>query len=120
MLRKKLHIAKWAQGAVLALLGVLAPARAGAAGLNHIESVKVSAHAIPNGGVGSDVVISTSEAARYSARLLDGGKRLLVDISDADVAFADGAISDRTGVVAGVLTQAFRQDGSRWCAWRSR
>src|SRR5258705_128147 len=64
------------------------------------------------GGIGSDVLISTSEAARYSARLLDGGKRLLVDISDADVAFADGAISDRTGVVAGVLTQAFRQDGS--------
>jgi type IV pilus assembly protein PilQ len=121
MLRKKLHIAKWVQGAVLALLGVLAPGRAGAAGLNHVESVKVSAHPIPNAGVGSDVVISTSEAARYSARLLDGGKRLLVDISDADVTFSDdpgksptggGAISERTGVVAGVLTQAFRQEGS--------
>src|SRR6185295_7752051 len=70
------------------------------------------AHPVPNAGVGSDVVISTSEAARYSARLLDGGKRLLVDISDADVAFPDGAMGDRTGVVAGVLTQAFRQEGS--------
>jgi type IV pilus assembly protein PilQ len=66
---------------------------------------------MPGGGVGSDIVISTSEAARYSARLLDGGKRLILDISDADVTFPDGAISDRTGVVAGVLTQAFRTGG---------
>jgi type IV pilus assembly protein PilQ len=111
MLRKKLHSAKWVQGAVLGVLGALSPGKAGAAGLNHVESVKISAHPIPNAGVGTDVVISTSEAARYSARLLDGGKRLLVDISDADVAFADGAINEKTGVVAGVLTQAFRQDG---------
>jgi type IV pilus assembly protein PilQ len=112
MLRKKLHLEKWAQGAVLAWLGVLAPIRATAAGLNRVESVKVSVHPNANARVGSDITIGTSEAARYSARLLDGGKRLFVDIADADVAFADGAISERSGVVAGVLTQAFRQDGS--------
>jgi type IV pilus assembly protein PilQ len=100
----------WLPGALAWSMAALWPGPARAAGLTHVESVKLSAHPAPGGGaVGSDIAITTSEAARYSARLADGGKRLLIDISDADVTFSDGAISDRTGVVSGVLTQAFRE-----------
>ncbi|HEX9295272.1 MAG TPA: AMIN domain-containing protein, partial [Polyangiaceae bacterium] len=108
MLRNKGEIRKWGAGWVLALVVAVVPASARAAAVNHVQSVKVSPRPIPNGGVGADVTIQTSDAPRYTARLLDGGKRLLIDISEADVAFADGAIHDQTGVVGGVLTQAFR------------
>src|SRR6185295_14896984 len=108
MVRMKSGKTTWISGALAWSLAAFLPDTARAGGLNHVENVKLSAHPIAGGGVGSDIAIATSEAARYSARLLDGGKRLLIDISDADVTFADGAISDRTGVVTGVLTQAFR------------
>lgn len=44
---------------------------------------------------------------RYSARVADGGTRLIVDIEGADVAGAPGAITEGNSVVAGIMTQAF-------------
>jgi len=112
MVRMKSGKMKWMAGALAWTLAALPPGPARASAINHVQGVKVSPHPIPGGGVGSDIIVTTSEAARYSARLSDGGKRLLIDISDADVTFADGAIGDRTGVVTGVLTQAFRDPAS--------
>ncbi|HKQ68609.1 MAG TPA: type IV pilus secretin PilQ [Polyangiaceae bacterium] len=105
-------MSKWISDSALFALVLALPASTAAASLNHVASVKVSAHPTPNGGAGTDIMIATSEAARYSARLTDGGRRLLVDISDADVTFEDSGQSDRTGVVASVLTQAFRSANS--------
>jgi len=95
-------------GTSVSMLVALAPFRASAAAPNHVAAVKLSPRPVSGGATGTDVSIATSEAARYSARLLDGGKRLLIDISDADVTSAEAAISDRVGVVAGVLTQPYR------------
>jgi type IV pilus assembly protein PilQ len=58
----------------------------------------------------AEVVVATTGTPRFSARLLDGGKRLLVDLADADVEGAPGAITQGNGVVAGVMTQGFRKD----------
>jgi type IV pilus assembly protein PilQ len=111
MVSMKSGYGTWLHGALAFALAAGVAGAARAEGLNHVAGVKVSPHPVPGGGMGSDITISTSDAARYSARLLDGGKRLIIDISDADVTFSDGAISDRTGVVTGVLTQAFPSAG---------
>jgi type IV pilus assembly protein PilQ len=54
-----------------------------------------------------EVVVSTSAAPRFSARVADGGKRLIVDVLDATVAGANGAITKGNSLVAGVMTQGF-------------
>lgn len=78
---------------------------------NHVRDVQVVAGVSgADRSPTSEVAIALSSAPRYSARLAEDGKRLLIDISDADVSGAPGAITDPVGVVGGVLTQAFRQD----------
>jgi type IV pilus assembly protein PilQ len=97
----------------LAILGAAfaayAPARARAAEAgaepNHVRSVHVRADADVPGGCVIDV--EGTRPAAYDARLGDGGRRLLVDLSDADVSGAPPAITTPVGVVGGVLTQAF-------------
>jgi type IV pilus assembly protein PilQ len=77
----------------------------------HVREVSASVHALA-GGRESEVTIRASAQPRYSARLTDGGKRLLIDISDADVTDGVGSIAEPSGLVAGVLTQAFQDAGS--------
>jgi len=78
---------------------------------NHVRDVRVVAQASEGQQTASsEVAIVTASAPLYSARLADDGKRLIVDISNADIAGAPSALTDPTGVVGGVLTQAFRQD----------
>ena len=109
----KVDMTRWIPGGALWLLAALVPTAAGAGGLNHVESVTVSAHPMAGGSVGSDISIATSEAARYSAELKEGGRRLLIDIAEADVALADRDIRARTGIVAGVVTQMLPEAKSR-------
>lgn len=54
------------------------------------------------------LVIKTSQETTYSARVTEGGKRILLDLSDAVVAGAPSAIVEGNTVVAGVMTQSFK------------
>src|SRR5438552_1940059 len=60
---------------------------------------------------GSEIFVATSGKPHYSGRTENGGLRLILDLEDADVAGAQGAITKPAGVVAGVMTQAF-SDGA--------
>lgn len=55
----------------------------------------------------AEVLVTTSREPRYTARVANGGRRLLVDISDAVVTGAPAAIVEGNSVVAGVMTQAY-------------
>jgi type IV pilus assembly protein PilQ len=114
MVRMKAQVGRWLGSALLGLFATaLGAAPAYAGGRNHVAGVKAAPRASPAGAAGApgtDVTISTSEAARYTAQLSDGGKRLQIDIAGADIsaAEADAAIRTRTGIVASVVTEARR------------
>jgi type IV pilus assembly protein PilQ len=55
----------------------------------------------------AEVVVSFTEEPSFTARLDKGNRRLVVDVSDADVLGAAPALTDRVGVIGGVLTQGF-------------
>jgi type IV pilus assembly protein PilQ len=57
----------------------------------------------------AEIVVVTSGAPRFSARVDDGGKRLVVDLADAEVKGAPGAITSGNRLVAGIMTQGFTQ-----------
>lgn len=104
---------RWALATASAIgLGGAAESSAWARGApNHVRDVRVVAEvANEQQGAASEIAIVASSAPRYSARLAEDGKRLIIDISDADVSGAPGAITDPVGVVGGVLTQAFRHE----------
>src|SRR5690242_9319576 len=75
---------------------------------NHVRDVKVhAAEGIPGG---TEIEVVGTGAPTFNVRVTEGGKRLLVDVSDADMAGAPSAITNPSGVVGGVLTQAFRSE----------
>lgn len=62
----------------------------------------------------AEIVVATSGVPRFSARVADGGKRLLVDLEGAESsAGAPGAITDGNAIVAGVMTQGFGKAAQR-------
>src|SRR6202041_2979811 len=65
----------------------------------------VSVHASEGGGV--EIEIVGTGAPTYNVRVADGGRRLLIDLSDSDVAGAPAAITTPIGVVGGILTQGY-------------
>lgn len=88
---------------VLALAAISGPAL-GAPGLKHATAVEVRPGAAPQA---VEVVVTFSEPPTYTARLEKKTRRLVVDVSGADVTSAPAALTDRVGVVGGVMTQAF-------------
>ena len=75
---------------------------------NHVRDVKVhAAEGIPGG---TEIEVVGTGAPTFNVRVTEGGKRLLVDLSDADVVGAPEAITNASGVVGGILTQAFRNE----------
>ncbi len=89
------------------LVSVLTSAVPALAAPLHVKNVTLSA---PREGA-AEVTIATSGAPHFAARVADGGMRLIVDIDTADVVGAPAAITKGNPVVAGVMTQAFRQQG---------
>ncbi len=67
--------------------------------------------ALPDGG--SEIIVRTDRKPAFSARIAQGGKRLIVDLRHAVVAGAEPAITDPAGVVGGVMTQTFQSQGVR-------
>jgi len=53
------------------------------------------------------VVVRTSARPTYTARVTEGGKRILLDVNDAVIAGAPAAIVEGNKIVAGVMTQTF-------------
>jgi type IV pilus assembly protein PilQ len=70
---------------------------------NHVRDVRV--HASEGGGV--EIEIVGTGAPTYNVRVADGGRRLLIDLSNSDVAGAPAAITTPIGLVGGVLTQGY-------------
>ena len=76
---------------------------------NHVRDVRV--HPSDGGAGGTEIEIEGTGAPTYNVRVADGGRRLLVDLSDSDVAGAPAAITAPVGVVGGILTQGFDTRG---------
>jgi type IV pilus assembly protein PilQ len=55
----------------------------------------------------AEISVQTNGKPTYTARVADGGKRLLVDIAGASVTGAPTAITEGNDVVAGIMTQTF-------------
>jgi len=70
---------------------------------NHVRDVRVHA----TEGEGVEIEIVGTGAPTYNVRVADGGRRLLIDLSNSDVAGAPAAITTAIGVVGGVLTQGY-------------
>ncbi|MBL8610494.1 MAG: type IV pilus secretin PilQ [Myxococcales bacterium] len=75
---------------------------------NHVRDVKLTAEA---GKGATEIEVVGTASSTYTLRVVDGGKRLFLDIQNADVTGAPAAITEATGVVGGVLTQSFKGDG---------
>jgi type IV pilus assembly protein PilQ len=99
---------------VLSLLGaqavVLSATLAWADGTtpNHVRDVKIRATDASTGATEIEVVGTTAPV--FNVRVESGGKRLLVDISNADVVGVKEALTSQVGVVGGVLTQGFKTE----------
>ncbi len=70
-----------------------------------MTDVRVHADEVVSGGAAIDVIGSGTPV--YSARVADGGRHLLVDLTDSDTAGAPAAITAAVGPVLGVLTQSY-------------
>ncbi|NUQ74442.1 MAG: type IV pilus secretin PilQ [Polyangiaceae bacterium] len=92
--------------AFAALMLVLAGAGSGEAGPVRVRVSNVTLSA-PKAGT-AQVLVALSGQASFSARVAEGGTRLLVDIDGAEAAGAPGAITEGNAVVAGVMTQTFK------------
>jgi type IV pilus assembly protein PilQ len=75
----------------------------------HVTNVAVSS---PAAGA-AEVLVGTTGTPQFSARVENGGTRLVVDIEGADVKGAPAAITKGNALVGGVMTQAFQSNGSR-------
>lgn len=73
---------------------------------NHVHDVKVRATDTTTGAAEIEVV--GTSAPIYNLRVESNGRRLVVDISEADVQGVKEAITQATGVVGGVMTQSFK------------
>jgi len=72
---------------------------------NHVRDVKLKADDATSGA--AEIEIVGTGAPAYSVRVADGGRKLLLDLSDSDVVGAPAAITAPSGVVGGILTQSY-------------
>ena len=58
----------------------------------------------------TEIEVVGTTAPVFNVRVESGGKRLLVDIANADVVGVKEALTAQVGVVGGVLTQGFKTE----------
>jgi type IV pilus assembly protein PilQ len=75
---------------------------------NHVRDIKV--HAADGVPGGTEIEVFGTVPPVYNARAEDGGKRLILDLTGADVVGAPEAITSPTGIVGGVLTRGFKTE----------
>ena len=91
------------------LVAVAVPNRAHAEGqANHATSVRMVKDAERDV---VRIVVGFSEIPAFTARLERNGLRLVVDVPNADLQGAPTALTERQGVVGGVMAQAFQVEG---------
>ncbi len=73
---------------------------------NHVRDVKVH----ESSGGATEIEVLGTTAPVFNVKVADGGKRLIIDLSNADVAGAPEALTKSVGVVGGIQTQAFKTD----------
>jgi type IV pilus assembly protein PilQ len=96
--------------AALGLSVLAGPSVAEAAqGQRHATDIRVN----PADSGGAQVVVTFSAQPTYTARLDQNGRRLIVDVPGADIKGAPAAITRRTGVVGGVMAQAFKNGDTK-------
>ena len=78
---------------------------------NHVHDVKVRATDTATGAAEIEVV--GTAAPVYNLRVEGNGRRLVIDISDADVQGVKEAITTATGVVGGIMTQSFTTEAGK-------
>lgn len=78
---------------------------------NHVHDVKVRATDTATGAAEIEVVGTTAPV--YNLRVEGNGRRLVVDITDADVQGVKQAITTATGVVGGIMTQSFTTEAGK-------
>ncbi|MDC3955671.1 type IV pilus secretin PilQ [Polyangium jinanense] len=96
---------------LLAALLSFVPAKASADGNTRLEVRDVKLASLGQGE--ARVSITTSAEPRFFARVDSGGKRLVIDVSGAEIKGAPAAITQGNALVGGVLTQTFDQDGKK-------
>jgi type IV pilus assembly protein PilQ len=95
---------------VLSLSALLSAPIARAAGkLRQATDMRVS----PEGTRGARIVVDFTSPPTFSARLERQGKRLLIDVPNAELGRAPTAITRRVGVVGGVMAQSFPSRSSK-------
>jgi type IV pilus assembly protein PilQ len=87
---------------IAALVVSAAPAASARDALNHVRTVSIH-----QTGQKTAVVVEASAPPRFNAQLAAGGKRIIVDISNADVVGTIPAVTDTSGVVGGVVVQPY-------------
>jgi type IV pilus assembly protein PilQ len=87
---------------------VLSAALAFADAGNHVKDVTVRPIEAVSGATEIEVV--GTSAPVFNVRVETGGKKLIVDLTNADVAGVKDALTNAVGVVSGVVTQAFKTD----------
>lgn len=92
-------------GPLRADVGGPATTSVAAAANNHVRDVRLHPSESISGA--TEVEIVGTGAPTYNVRVADGGRRLLVDLADSDVAGAPAALTTSVGVVGGVLTQGY-------------
>ncbi|HVH43673.1 MAG TPA: type IV pilus secretin PilQ [Labilithrix sp.] len=78
---------------------------------NHVRDVKVRATDAQSGATEIEVVGTTAPV--FNVRIENGGKRLVVDLSNADVVGVKEAVTNAVGIVGGVMTQAFKTEAGQ-------
>ena len=97
-------VALSAVGAASSVLFIQSPASADPVA-NHVRNVTLKAD--PAGSGPAEIEIVGTGAPSYSVRVADGGRKLLLDLTDSDVVGAPAAITAPGGVVGGILTQSY-------------
>lgn len=92
-------------------LSLLAGPRAAVAAESQRFATDIRVNPADSGG--AQVVVTFSSQPTYTARLDQHGRRLIVDVPGADIKGAPAAITRRTGVVGGVMAQAFKNGDAK-------
>ncbi|MGC4091900.1 MAG: type IV pilus secretin PilQ [Polyangiaceae bacterium] len=107
-LQRQIGTARLAGGALALLLALTFSERA-AAETPTRHALKLTSSAEADGS--ALLSVDFSDVPAFTARLESGGLRLVVDVPNADLQGVPAALTDRVGVVGGVLTQAFKSNG---------
>ncbi|MGO8995482.1 MAG: type IV pilus secretin PilQ [Polyangiaceae bacterium] len=78
---------------------------------NHVRDVRV--HAAEGIAGGTEIEVIGTVTPTFNMRVADGGRKLVLELTDADVIGAPEAITKPEGSVAGILTQGFKTDAGQ-------